>query len=101
MSLAQEAFRDRQTSAELSRLSYKPLKVTWTDIGKAIQSAFCSTASRRGPTFTMTCSRCSVRTFASSLRIFWVMVTPTGAIFFDRSLLAQTAMIIPPVRLGG
>ena len=32
--LAHEAFRQRQRSAELDGLSYKPLRVAWTDLGE-------------------------------------------------------------------
>ena len=32
--LTHEAFRQRQKSVELDGLSYKPLRVAWTDLGE-------------------------------------------------------------------
>lgn len=91
--LSHEAFRQRQKTAELDGLSYKPLKIAWTDMGAG------------DPVILLH----GIPTWSFLYNEVIPLVTPHARViapdflghgysdrrdFFDRSLLAQTEMII-------
>ncbi len=93
MSLTHEAFRERQTSAELSGLSYQPLSVAWTDIGKGDPVILLHGI----PTWSYLYNDV-IPLLGPHFRVLAPDFLGHGYSdrrdFFDRSLLAQTAMII-------
>ena len=93
MSLTHEAFRKRQTSAELSGLSYRPLSVAWTDIGKGDPVILLHGI----PTWSYLYNDV-IPLLGPHFRVLAPDFLGHGYSdrrdFFDRSLLAQTAMII-------
>ncbi len=93
MSLTHEAFRERQTSAELSGLSYRPLSVAWTDIGKGDPVILLHGI----PTWSYLYNDV-IPLLGPHFRVLAPDFLGHGYSdrrdFFDRSLLAQTAMII-------
>ena len=93
MSLTHEAFRKRQASAELSNLSYRPLRVAWTDIGQGDAVILLHGI----PTWSYLYNDV-IPLLSSHFRILAPDFLGHGYSdrrdFFDRSLLAQTAMII-------
>lgn len=93
MSLAHEAFRKRQTSVALDGLSYRPLKVAWTDIGRGEPVILLHGI----PTWSYLYNDV-IPLLAPRLRVIAPDFLGHGYSdrrdFFDRSLVAQTAMIL-------
>jgi len=91
--LSHEAFRQRQNTAELDGLSYKPLKVAWTDVGEGDPVILLHGI----PTWSFLYNEVIPRV-AGHARIIAPDFLGHGYSdrrdFFDRSLLAQTDMII-------
>ena len=93
MSLTHEVFRKRQRSAEFSGLSYRPLTVTWTEVGEGEPVILLHGI----PTWSYLYNDV-IPLLAPSVRIIAPDFLGHGYSdrrdFFDRSLVAQTAMII-------
>lgn len=93
MSLTHEAFRKRQISAELSNLSYRPLRVAWTDTGSGDPAILLHGI----PTWSYLYNDV-IPLLSPHFRVLAPDFLGHGYSdrrdFFDRSLLAQTAMII-------
>ena len=93
MSLMHEDFRKRQRSAEFSGLSYRPLTVAWTEIGEGEPVILLHGI----PTWSYLYNDV-IPLLAPSVRIIAPDFLGHGYSdrrdFFDRSLVAQTAMII-------
>ena len=93
MSLTHEVFRKRQRSAEFSGLSYRPLTVAWTEVGEGEPVILLHGI----PTWSYLYNDV-IPLLAPSVRIIAPDFLGHGYSdrrdFFDRSLVAQTAMII-------
>lgn len=93
MSITHQEFRERQQSAELDRLSYRALKVTWTDIGRGDPIILLHGI----PTWSYLYNDV-IPLLSPHLRVIAPDFLGHGYSdkrdFFDRSLLAQTAMIL-------
>lgn len=93
MSLMHEVFRKRQRSAEFSGLSYRPLTVAWTEVGEGEPVILLHGI----PTWSYLYNDV-IPLLAPSVRIIAPDFLGHGYSdrrdFFDRSLVAQTAMII-------
>lgn len=93
MLLSHHEFRARQTSADLDGLSYKPLRVAWTDIGEG-EPVFLLHGI---PTWSFLYNEV-IPLLASRFRVIAPDFLGHGYSdrrdFFDRSLVAQTAMIL-------
>ena len=91
--LSHEAFRQRQRAAELDGLSYKPLRVAWTDVGEGEPVILLHGI----PTWSFLYNDV-IPLLAPDRRVIAPDFLGHGYSdrrdFFDRSLLAQTAMII-------
>lgn len=91
--LSHEAFRQRQRAAELDGLSYKPLRVAWTDVGEGAPVMLLHGI----PTWSFLYNDV-IALLAPDRRVIAPDFLGHGYSdrrdFFDRSLLAQTAMII-------
>jgi pimeloyl-ACP methyl ester carboxylesterase len=91
--LAHDAFRQRQRSAELDGLSYKPLRVAWTDLGQGAPVILLHGI----PTWSFLYNEV-IPPLAETARVIAPDFLGHGYSdrrdFFDRSLLAQTAMIM-------
>ncbi len=98
--LSLEAFRQRQKTAELDGLSYKPLKVTWTDVGEGDPIILLHGI----PTWSFLYNEV-IPLLAEHARVIAPDFLGHGYSdkrdFFDRSLLAQTDMIIGLMDLLG
>ena len=88
-----DAFRQRQRSVELDGLSYKPLRVTWTDLGAGSPVILLHGI----PTWSFLYNEV-IPPLAETARVIAPDFLGHGYSdrrdFFDRSLLAQTDMII-------
>ena len=93
MSLTHEEFRRRQSSAALDGLSYRPLRVAWTDTGRGAPVILLHGI----PTWSYLYNDV-IPLLAPHLRVIAPDFLGHGYSdrrdFFDRSLLAQTAMIL-------
>ncbi len=93
MSLTHEAFRQRQKSADLDRLSYRPLRVAWTELGAGDPVILLHGI----PTWSYLYNDV-IPLLSPHLRVIAPDFLGHGYSdrrdFFDRSLLAQTAMIL-------
>lgn len=93
MSLTHEVFRKRQRSAEVSGLSYRPLTVAWTEVGEGEPVILLHGI----PTWSYLYNDV-IPLLAPRVRIIAPDFLGHGYSdrrdFFDRSLVAQTAMII-------
>ncbi len=93
MSLAHEDFRKKQRSAEVSGLSYRPLKVAWTEAGEGEPVILLHGI----PTWSYLYNDV-IPLLSPSVRVIAPDFLGHGYSdrrdFFDRSLVAQTAMII-------
>ncbi len=91
--LSHAAFRQRQRAAELDGLSYKPLRVAWTDVGEGEPVILLHGI----PTWSFLYNDV-IPLLAPDRRVIAPDFLGHGYSdrrdFFDRSLLAQTAMII-------
>jgi pimeloyl-ACP methyl ester carboxylesterase len=91
--LSHEAFRQRQHTAELDGLNYKPLRVAWTDVGEGDPVILLHGI----PTWSFLYNEVIPRV-AEHARVIAPDFLGHGYSdrrdFFDRSLLAQTSMII-------
>ena len=93
MSLSHEAFRQRQKCAELDGLSYRPLKVTWTEAGEGEPVILLHGI----PTWSYLYNDV-IPALAPHFRVIAPDFLGHGYSdrrdFFDRSLVAQTAMVL-------
>jgi pimeloyl-ACP methyl ester carboxylesterase len=93
MSLTHEKFRKRQNTAMLDGLSYRPLRVAWTDVGRGEPVILLHGI----PTWSYLYNDV-IPLLAPRLRVIAPDFLGHGYSdrrdFFDRSLLAQTAMIL-------
>ena len=91
--LTHDAFRQRQRSVELAGLSYKPLRVTWTDLGEGAPVILLHGI----PTWSFLYNEV-IPPLAETARVIAPDFLGHGYSdrrdFFDRSLLAQTGMIM-------
>ena len=91
--LTHDAFRQRQRSVELDGLSYKPLRVAWTDLGDGAPVILLHGI----PTWSFLYNEV-IPPLAETARVIAPDFLGHGYSdrrdFFDRSLLAQTAMIM-------
>ncbi|MEZ5827693.1 MAG: alpha/beta hydrolase [Hyphomicrobiales bacterium] len=91
--LSHQAFRKRQKSAELDGLSYKPLRVAWTDLGEGEPVILLHGI----PTWSFLYNDV-IGPISQHARVIAPDFLGHGYSdkrdFFDRSLLAQTAMIV-------
>ena len=91
--LTHDAFRQRQRSVELDGLSYKPLRVAWTDLGDGAPVILLHGI----PTWSFLYNEVIPR-LAETARVIAPDFLGHGYSdrrdFFDRSLLAQTGMIM-------
>lgn len=92
ITMSHTSFRQRQSSAELDGLSYRPLKVAWTDIGQGEPVILLHGI----PTWSYLYSDV-IPLLSESVRVIAPDFLGHGYSdrrdFFDRSLVAQTAMI--------
>lgn len=93
MPLTHEEFRKRQSSATLDGLSYRPLRVAWTDMGRGEPVILLHGI----PTWSYLYND-AIPLLAPRLRVIAPDFLGHGYSdrrdFFDRSLIAQTAMIL-------
>jgi haloalkane dehalogenase len=91
--LSHDAFRRRQLTAELSGLSYRPLRVAWTDLGRGDPVVLLHGI----PTWSFLYNEV-IPPLAERFRVIAPDFLGHGYSdrrdFFDRSLLAQTEMIL-------
>lgn len=93
MPLSHQSFRDRQVATELSGLSYRPLRVAWADIGEGDPIILLHGI----PTWSFLYNEV-IPLLSSHLRVIAPDFLGHGYSdrrdFFDRSLLAQTEMVL-------